>query len=349
MNAVIGTASLLSGTRLDPEQREFVETIQRSGDLLVRLLGDILDLSRIEAGRMVVERVAFDPGALLREIVELVRPRAVEKGLALDLDLDPALPARLGGDPVRLRQVLLNLVGNAVKFTAAGRVVVSVRREQDSARFTIADTGIGIAPDVLGGLFRPFTQADASTTRRFGGSGLGLSISKGLVERMGGTIGADSTPGQGSTFWFTLPLLEPATPAAPAPAATPVTVRALRVLLAEDNPVNQRMAERMLQRLGHTVQVAPDGAAAVAAVLDGPFDLVLMDCQMPVLDGYEATRAIRDLTGERGRVPVIALTANALSGDREKCLDAGMDDYLPKPFRIEELAAMLARWAAVRL
>ncbi len=501
MNGVIGMTGLLLETDLDGEQREYANTIRSCGESLLMLLNDILDFSKIEAGRLALEEVDFDLQETVEEVTELLATSARQRRLELSCFVSPALPAMVAGDPGRLRQVLTNLLGNAIKFTEHGEVVLRVEHagEQDGralVRFEVADTGIGIAPDARARLFQAFSQADTSTTRRYGGTGLGLVICKRLVELMGGEIGFDSEVGKGSVFRFTVPLaprpgaarethgllavpgtvrilcvddnvtnrliidrlgrswgldvesvgsgvealarlraardarhihrvviadllmpemdgieltrriksdpdlaavavvvltslgmrddleraramgadgcltkparatllhsllrtlLGPQQPVEtepnPAPAAPMPEAEALRsglrVLLAEDNPVNQEIARRQLQRLGVEVDIAGDGAAAVEAVARGGYDLVLMDCQMPVMSGYDATGEIRRREVGTGRhIPVIAMTANAMAGDREECLRAGMDDYIAKPVKIDALRAVVARWAA---
>ncbi len=358
MNGILGTCSLLFQTDLSAEQQEYAETITDSCRALLALIGDILDFSKIEAGKMELEKVRFDLLGLVRESVEILRPTAMAKGLALEAWVDTGgAPWRLG-DPVRVRQVLLNFLGNAVKFTERGHVDVRVRPvpDTDRVRIEVTDTGIGIEPDRLDSIFEEFTQVDASTTRRYGGTGLGLAISKRLVDLMEGTIGVESEPGVGSTFWFEVSLPPVDAPAEPeSRRGIPLLageLPPLRVLLAEDNPVNQRLVVRMLEKAGHRVDCVENGAEAVTAARERPYDVILMDCQMPGMDGYEATRRIRELPGEAGRVPILALTADALQGTRERCLACGMDDYLSKPFNVEELlsriAALVAAAAASR-
>jgi len=501
MNGVLGLTELLLETPLDAQQRPFVETVRSSGESLMSIINDILDFSKIEAGKLETETLDFDLYQSVEDVVQLLAPRAHAKHLEIACRIDERLPHAVRGDPYRLRQVLANLIGNAVKFTENGEVLIDVQPQDDwTLRFAVHDTGIGISPEVRARLFQAFEQADGSTTRRFGGTGLGLAISRSLVELMGGRIGVESTPGEGSTFWFTLPLV-PATglPAVPSPAhlagkrvlvvddnatnrdilehhvgaagmrsalagngrealealrqaqrdgaafdvalvdmkmplmdglelaaavrddaalagtrivlvtslhstdevararqvgvgaylSKPVRrqelYRALaqclsegeaaaetagtamtigtadgatalpriraRVLLAEDNGVNQVVARNMLKALGCDFHIVPNGQEALQALRDGDYDLVLMDCQMPVMDGYAATRAIRALEGERAaagqpapRLPVIALTANALVGDAEACLASGMDAHLAKPYTRDQLARMLERW-----
>ncbi|MFN8543632.1 MAG: ATP-binding protein [Candidatus Binatia bacterium] len=491
MNGVLGMAALLLESDLTPEQRDQAETVHHSAETLLGVINDILDFSKIEAGKIELEHIDFDLRRVVEEAVELLSDAADEKGLALSSLVTPPGPALVSGDPVRVRQVLLNLLGNAVKFTERGEVAVvaSVAPAADGeqrVRVEVRDTGIGIAPAAQARLFQPFTQADGSTTRRHGGTGLGLSIGKRLVELMGGEVGLSSAPGAGSTFWFTVRLGVAAGPArreaysleglvgrrvlcvgataagravleaylgrcgvqvtcaddapaaiaagpgfdlvfvehgrpgvdglavaralaaaadgprppvvllappgrrpgaeaeaaagvgrwlrlplrhdrllqvvtavllgaetpqatnAPARPTPTVRPRGARVLVAEDNVVNQKLVGMLLTRLGYAADIVSDGRQAVAAVERGCYDVVLMDCQMPEMDGFEATRAIRD--GETGarRIAIVALTANAMKGDRERCLAAGMDDYLAKPLRTQELAEMLARWTEGR-
>lgn len=491
MNGVIGMSGLLLDTPLNDEQRRYAETIRDSGEILLEIINEVLDFSKIEAGKLELETGPFDLLNLVESVPELLAPRAYGKGLEIACYVDPAVHGIYRGDAGRVRQVLLNLVGNAVKFTEHGAVLVQVAAAGDRARvrFEVKDTGIGIPAEAVGRLFSSFTQVDASTSRRFGGTGLGLAICKRLVEAMGGGIGVESRVGEGSLFWFELPLawlepraappeagqplrarrvlvvddvavnrevlvkllagwglavhacddaasalaalrhaqaegrgfdlllsdqcmpevsgaelvrrvrqeahlgglrvimlssvplselgagvealqldgfmlkpvrqaalremlraLERAPQEAEAPGGAPAvpqvaTLRRLRLLVVEDNPVNQRVAVAMLERLGHRVEVAGNGHEAVEAVERFAYDLVLMDVQMPELDGYEATRRIRALPQRAARLPIIAMTANALKGDAEKCLAAGMDDYLAKPVSSDALTAMLRKWA----
>ena len=483
LNGVIGMTGLLLSTPLNAEQREYVETIRTSAEALLGIVNDILDFSKIEAGKLELELIPCDVREAVDDVLDLLAESAQRKGIVLAAVIDPAVPSVLRGDPGRLRQVLTNLVGNAVKFTEQGGVVVRVApasgaeaADHLTLRFSVEDTGIGIPMELQSHLFEAFTQGDSSTTRRYGGTGLGLAISKQLVELMGGQIGLESVPGSGSTFWFTVPLLrtpaEPGTSADPraglrgrrllvidskalrraalvqqlalweAAVASAATVEAAqellavhtyaavlldvrapddpalalppvssapvvaladlgahetvaaaraagvaacltrplhsktlartllalltgaaagpeptaaapapldaathaRVLVAEDNAVNQRVVARMLERLGCTVDLVANGREAITALAQRPYDLVLMDCQMPEMDGFAATAAIRAREDPERRTPIVALTANALPADRERCLAAGMDDYLPKPVRSEELAAVLRRW-----
>ncbi|MDO9226998.1 MAG: response regulator [Pseudomonadota bacterium] len=343
MNGILGMLTLALDTSLNAEQREYLGLASSSADALLHILNDILDFSKIEAGRLDVAAEAFDLDALLRELVRLEMPRCREKGLTLTLELATDLPATLLADPARVRQVLLNLLGNAIKFTSRGTITLAARREGVHARIAVRDTGIGIPRDKQPSVFEAFTQADGSITRRFGGTGLGLTISSRLVQLMGGRMGLNSEPGAGSEFFFLLPL-----GVAPAAAAKPTTVvqttrRApLNILLAEDNLINQRLAIALLTREGHRVTLAENGLEALALLEKARFDLVLMDMQMPDLDGLETTRHIRAHEASGGtRLPIIALTANAYAEDRDHCLAAGMDDFVSKPIRREELLAAI--------
>ena len=352
LNGVIGLNGLLLETSLDNEQRRLVELARLSGESLLHLLNDVLDFSKIEAGKLDLEPVDFDPHQVCSEALDLHREMAREKHLAMQLAVDENVPHRLRGDPTRLRQILANLISNAVKFTHSGGVTLSCYSDgSDDAHhwlsFEVIDTGIGIDAEQLPFLFTPFTQADTSTTRRYGGTGLGLSISRRLAERMGGRITVSSTLGLGTRFHLSLPferqIQEGATDTEIAYVQDQPLSRA-RVLIVEDNPVNQLVAAEMVKRLGLHADVAGNGVEALDAIDRLPYDLILMDCQMPVMDGFEATRRLRQTHADGPRIPVIAMTANAIRGDRELCLDAGMDDYLPKPVRSSELKAMLRRW-----
>jgi PAS domain S-box-containing protein len=354
MAGVLGLVDLLLKTDLSPTQRGYGDLIQTSAGSLLRLIDDVLDFSKIEAGRLSLERVPFDLHATLREIVELLRFRASARRTELDLILNPGVPEWVWGDPGRLRQVLTNLVGNAVKFTEGGRVEVEVERLADGRlRFRVSDTGIGIPQEVRGRLFTLFSQADSSTSRRFGGTGLGLAISQRIVEQMSGEIGYESTPDVGSVFWFILPC-EPTTPPASTPAlpageaTTRPDGRQYRILVAEDNAINQLVITHELAVLGYDVVAVNNGLEALEALEANAFDLVLMDCQMPELDGYEASRRIRASPGEVSRIPIVALTAHALREDLERCLDAGMNDTITKPFREDILRQKLDRWLGVK-
>jgi two-component system sensor histidine kinase/response regulator len=358
MNGVIGMGELLLDTPLSPPQREYAETILHSARALLTLINDILDFSKVEAGKLELERVELHLRDALADVVRLIGIQAQAKDLKITTSLDAALPEILTGDPARLRQILLNLCGNAVKFTQRGEVAVSIRVLESNpgsvtVRFDVRDSGNGIPADRLHTLFHPFAQVDASTTRRFGGTGLGLSIVKQLVELMGGQVGVDSREGSGSTFWFTasfgLATGSQGARTVPQPIVTEQQLHSRRgrekwrILVAEDNVVNQKVAVRTLEKLGYRVDVVEDGEEAVSAWASGQYDLILMDCEMPVLDGYEATSRIRSREAGRAHIPIVALTAHAIHGAELKCRAAGMDDYVTKPMNRERLEACLGR------
>ncbi|MBC7907674.1 MAG: response regulator [Rhodospirillaceae bacterium] len=348
MNGILGMARLVLDSKLKLEQRGQMETLKCSAEALLTILDDILDLTKLEHGHIEFERVPFNLARCFEGVTTLLRSRAGDRGITLLSTIDPNLPLWIEGDSGRLRQVLLNLVGNALKFTEAGRVTlraqpVDAKAGEIGIEFSVTDTGIGLADDACARLFQSFTQADASISRRFGGSGLGLAICKRLVEGQGGSIGVDSEPGKGSRFWFRLTFMPAAAPIAqPTNAAVP-DLSPQTILLAEDNPVNQKVAVGLLAKGGHQVTVVPDGRAAVDAVRDGSFDLVLMDMQMPEMDGLEATRIIRTLPEPMGSVPIIALTANTMRGDAERCYSAGMNAHVAKPIDPEVLFDTMAR------
>ncbi len=359
MNGVLGALALVDGANLNDEQRQMLDIATRSGNALLLIIDDILDLSKLEAGKAEIEPIDFDLRTMLSDSVELLQPTAGSRGLGLSIDVVPVVPHRVRADVRRIRQVLVNLIGNALKFTHRGGVTVRAAMDgtpkADGAfflRFEVTDTGIGIPDDVLPNLFRRFTQADGSTTRRFGGTGLGLAISRELVSLMGGRIGAVSAEGRGSTFWFTVlcrsaaPLIEDSVndrPSVPAASAA-----GLRVLVAEDNEINRDIVVTMLRRAGHQVTAVSDGLQAVRAVEDeeGRFDAILMDVQMPVMDGITATRHIRALTGPGRHLPIVALTGNAMPGNRGEYLAAGMTAYLTKPIVSADLFETLRTIAA---
>jgi two-component system, sensor histidine kinase and response regulator len=356
MNAIIGLTHLALDTRLDARQRDYLVKVQTASKSLMRLLDDILDYSKIEADKLTLEHETFDPRAVVQHVADLFSARAELAGLALSVELDPGLPPRLVGDALRLTQVLNNLVGNALKFTRHGRVVLSAAALAPPGdgtlplRFAVRDTGIGLTPHQVAGLFKPFAQADRSTTRRFGGTGLGLAICRRLVEMMGGQIAVRSEPGQGSEFSFSARFALPRDDEAPPPDAEPAEARAAalqairgaRVLLVEDNPINQQVAGEMLAGAGMQVTIAENGIVALDRLRAATFDLVLMDVQMPVMDGLQATRLLRRLP--RGGLPVIAMSASVLERDRQDCLDAGMNAHLPKPVEPDALEAVLLAW-----
>ena len=360
LSGLLGMAELLHGTRLDEVQQRYCSAISAAGGALRDLLGDIIDLSKIEAGKVQIEQEALDLARLLADLDFAYREMARARDNTFHTDVDLAGRQWLRGDSLRLRQVLVNLLGNAAKFTERGRIELSAQalapRPGDARiwlRFTVRDSGIGMNPEMLKRLFQPFEQADSSTTRRYGGSGLGLAIVKHLVDLMGGTIDVQSTPGIGTQVDIELPFAPARAPAGAAPpsAARPGALlprAALAVLLVEDNDLNQEVACAMLGNAGHRVEIAGNGAEAVDICAQRRFDCVLMDCQMPGMDGYEATRRIRAHETASGapRTPIVALTANAMNGDRERCLQAGMDDFLAKPFDAPALLAAVARNAS---
>jgi PAS domain S-box-containing protein len=366
MNGVIGMTGLLQETELTEEQTEYTEIIRKSGENLLTIINDILDFSKIEAGKIDLEILDFDLRTTLEDTADLFDQRVADKGLELICRIDPLVPSYLRGDPGRLRQIITNLVGNSIKFTRQGEVVISAKlsSELDSVvtlLFEIQDTGIGIPPERLEAVFAPFTQVDGSTTRKYGGTGLGLSICRQLVELMGGEIGVTSGYGTGSTFWFTARFeKQPDQTYKVAPVSPGTGVRStvvecikpgIRILLAEDNIINQKVAQNILGKLGYKADVVADGNEAVRALELINYDLVLMDCQMPEMDGFEATTMIRNPHSKvfNHKVPIIAMTANAMQGDREKCLEAGMDDYLSKPVKKGELADVIERWCMTTL
>ena len=350
MNGMLGMAHLLQRSGLEGPQKRYAEVIVSSGQALLALINDVLDLSKIESGRIEIESREYSPRQLVADVGELFAEPARAKGLALETTVEPGTPGTVLGDAFRVRQVLANLVGNAIKFTERGRVGIHVRAAGPSRlSFRVSDTGIGIPREVRDRLFAPFMQADASTTRKYGGTGLGLAIASKLVRLMGGEIAVQAEPGMGSTFSFEVlapvPAVAVAATVGPANEDTPAEALRGHVLIAEDSAVNREVAVALLGELGVDVTVAHNGREAVQLAATRPFDLVLMDCQMPVLDGYAATREIRLLApGSPRRLPIVALTANALAGDREACLAAGMDDYLAKPFGPDDLAQVLAKW-----
>ena len=350
MNGILGVNELLLLSELSAEQRDYAKTINTSARGLLGILNDILDLSKIQSGQFTLERSVFDLPELLRSLVALHEPEVRQKGVELVLDLSPGVPSSVAGDALRLRQVLTNLLRNAVKFTSRGRIQVKVHPHEgkDNLRFEVRDTGIGLAPEDKKRIFDAFHQADASTTREYGGTGLGLSICRELVHLMGGQIGADGRPGRGSVFWFVVPLAEaagrPAEPSGPRLASVSSLRTHRRVLVVEDNPVNRKVVTRMLERMNLTVETAEDGQVAVNMWRPGRYTMVFMDVQMPRLDGFDTTRSLRQLEDGRERTPIIALTANAMVGDRERCLAAGMDDYLSKPVVFKELKRVVEHW-----
>jgi len=344
MNAVLGMAQLLLMTELSQEQRQYAETIHSSGEILLALINDILELSKLESGKVTIGSKPVDIRVVVSEVVQILSAQAQQKSLTMRAEVSEDVPAFVRGDATRLKQIFLNLVGNAIKFTQRGSVRIEASMVEDGASLEcrIKDTGIGIPPDRIGRLFEKFSQVDSSISRRYGGTGLGLAICKRLVEGMGGNIGVESKPYHGSTFAFRIPAIPSEAPSessavAPAP---PRARAALRILLAEDNAVNQMLAMSMLQKLGAQADLAGNGQEAVDKVRAGSYDLVLMDMQMPGMDGLTATHAIRAMPDIR-QPQIVALTANAMDEDREACFQAGMNGFLTKPFQISELQEKL--------
>ncbi|HCF28209.1 MAG TPA: hypothetical protein DEV81_13635 [Cyanobacteria bacterium UBA11049] len=381
MNGVLGMAELILKTNLAPQQHEFARIIYNSANHLLTIINDILDFSKLEAGEMHLQNQDFALNDCLQTVIDVLSSQAEVKGVKLTAAIDRQVPKQLQGDPVRLRQVLLNLVGNAIKFTDAGEVVVQIdslrqERVEDKGNnldcqflvcllFSVRDTGIGISLEGQKKLFQSFTQVDASTTREYGGTGLGLAICKQLVEMMGGEIGVESEPGKGSTFWFTAEFIQPMALLGEAERSEGAegaegekllithhsaiaTDKKLKILVAEDNLVNQQVIFNQLQILGHQADCAANGAQALEMLSKHQYDLVLMDCQMPVIDGYSATQELRRSEGSEHHTVVIALTANAMPADREQCLSAGMDDYISKPVSLDALQAVLQRWGGAK-
>ncbi len=365
MHAIIGLSQLVLQTKLDDKQRDYLEKIVRSGRKLMGILNDILDLSKIEAGKIEIERVAFDLDEVLFDVVDLATLHAEGKVVEVWVNLPPALPRQWRGDPLRLGQILTNLLNNAIKFTEQGRVVVAVRalvqqEKRAVLEFSVRDSGVGMAAEQMERLFQAFQQADGSITRRYGGTGLGLAISRHLVELLGGTISVHSVVGQGSIFTFLLPLLcgQPVADASVSPEqrrsrrgdrsewssrSSLARLRGVRVLLVDDHEINQQIACELLGKVGMQVQVANNGLQALERLQNETYDLVLMDIQMPVMDGLEATQALRRLSHCRD-LPVVAMTAHAMRGDRERSLAAGMNDHITKPIDPERLYATVLRW-----
>ncbi|MBI2355182.1 MAG: response regulator [Deltaproteobacteria bacterium] len=358
MNGIIGMAELLTDTRLESEQLGYLRNISISADNLLVIINDILDFSKIEAGRMELDPYPFNPRDVMETALTPLQLKAAQKRLALTFAVAPDCPAMVTGDGVKFRQILLNLVSNAVKFTQQGAVNVELGRvggegDEVTLQLTVRDTGIGMTPEVCRLIFQPFTQADNSTTRSFGGTGLGLAISRRLAELMGGSIAVESREGGGSTFTLQVgfkplaPDSQQSLAALPKPATPSASAATARdILLVDDVEINQELVRIVMEKQGHRVTIAADGAKAVAAFRDGRFDLIFMDIQMPVMDGFQATRAIRELEEERGgHIPIVAMTAYAAAGDRQKCLDAGMDAYISKPVMPEAIIAAINRQA----
>lgn len=366
MTGVIGMLDLLKGTELNTQQTRYLELAEEAGVSVLKLINDILDLSKVESGNITLETIPFDLVHLVSQVMDLLGQQAIAKGLDLIIEISEGTPTSLNGDPLRLREVLVNLVNNAIKFTDEGTVQICVEKTAETdfyfdMRFEVADTGCGISREKHAELFKPYEQADRSTTRLHGGTGLGLSICRQLIELMGGEIDFFSRPGEGTTFWFTARFSK--TDSLPDTASSPdaeikavrqhcdsnmatVNLPRHRVLVVDDNEINRFLCREVLIRLGVEVVTVVDGQQALDALNNAHFDLILMDCEMPVMDGYTASRKIRESEDESGldRIPIIALTAHAMEGDREFSLDAGMDDHLTKPFKVEQLHAILETW-----
>ena len=357
INGIMGMISLLHDTALTKIQREYLEAATYSSEALLSVVNDILDFSKIEAGKLEFEFLNFDICEIVSQTCLVMRNLAQKKGLGLSLNIDPEIGKDLEGDAGRIRQILYNLIGNAVKFTPAGAIEIRIKSIKKNAlsekiRFEIEDTGIGLSDQGISKLFKAFSQADSSTSRKYGGSGLGLSICKSLVENHGGQIGVDRNPIQGLTFWFTLTLSVPTkVPASQSvndvSSVDPLLSSNLHVLVADDNQINQAIACATLKKMGVITTCAANGKEVLLALHDQAFDLVLMDCQMPDMDGYEATQWIRACDDWFASIPIVAMTANAVSGDRQKCLDSGMDDYISKPFNASTLKSMIVRWTTL--
>jgi CheY-like chemotaxis protein len=368
MNGVIGFTDMLLDTDLDNEQIDYAETIKRSGEGLLSLINDVLDFSKIEAGQLELEAVDFNVAVTAYDVCDLIRPRSQDKPVEIVCRIEEDVPAYIRGDPTRFRQVLLNLMGNAVKFTEAGEIKLSIdiaekNDERVKLHVGVTDTGVGIADDKIDTIFEVFRQVDSSTTRKFGGTGLGLPICRQIARIMDGDVWAQSEPGNGSTFHFTAWLQKAEIRVEQQDEEKEMKGRivtqspdchqanhSVRILLAEDNPVNQKLAKMLFSKAGYEIDVVNNGQEAIDKYTSAPkaFDLIFMDVQMPKMDGMKATKAIRKTEGElrpaTHHIPIIAMTAHAMKGDREKCLEAGMDDYVPKPVKREIVFEMVDKW-----
>ncbi|MFK7916211.1 MAG: ATP-binding protein, partial [Pseudomonadales bacterium] len=358
MNGVMGMAQILLDTELSTEQHEALRIIYSSGTALLSIINDVLDFSKVEAGKLELEAHPFDLQEATEDVLSLLRSGIEEKGLTLDYAYDERLPRGMLGDSGRVRQILLNLISNAIKFTEQGNVSVRVKANANASKvdLVVADSGIGMSQAVIDNLFQAFTQADASTTRRYGGTGLGLAISKRLAGMMDGDIAVTSSLGQGSVFTCTLSIipdgarLQPSQQrpkARPVPADTALpSFHGVRILVAEDNPVNQTVARKLIEKLGCQVTIAANGQEAVEQWHNARYDLIFMDCQMPTVDGFDATRKIRSAEARKHgpRIPIIAMTANVLPADQAACREAGMDDHAAKPIALPAIAAKLGQW-----
>jgi CheY-like chemotaxis protein/nitrogen-specific signal transduction histidine kinase len=357
LNGILGMASVLLSRELGEQERDYVDTIRQAGESLRALVDDVLDLSKMEAGQLRLEHTDFELTRVVSDALQIVETLVAQKPIEISTHHDPRLPRYVRGDSSRIRQILLNLLSNAIKFTLQGSIEIHSRVQFVDDReceilFSVKDDGIGITEDQQHRLFRPFSQAEDSTARKYGGTGLGLAISKRLAELMGGQIGVTSRPGQGSLFWFTVRVLvapEPrfiAAPEVPFIAPHPREPRNVRVLLVEDNKINQKVALLMLKNLGYPADVASNGIEALNAVDEKYYDLILMDCMMPEMDGFETTRRLREMGGQSASVPVIAMTASAFDNDRLACMNAGMNDFISKPVCEHDLGTKLEFWLA---
>jgi CheY-like chemotaxis protein len=351
MNGVMGMTSLLLDTKLDSQQRDLTQTIMDSTKDLLTILNELLDISRIEAGEVRLQMEPFSPRGTVEKVIHLFAERAGKKEVDLSVAVHPDIPEKMMGDPGRIRQVLINLVGNALKFTRKGHIQIRMQIEKVDAGWNlitdVKDTGIGMSPELQKKVFDKFTQGDSSSTREHGGAGLGLAITRQLVNLMGGEISVSSEEGKGTTFEFNIilpPLEESKTVVRAVPAENGSNELSAEILLVEDNLVNQKVAAAMIKKYGCVVTAANNGAEALKMIPDTHFDLIFMDCQMPVMDGFETTRAIREMVGEISKIPIVAMTAHALKEDRQRCLDAGMDDYLTKPVDRSKLLAVLQKY-----
>ncbi len=356
MNGVIGMVEALKGTELNEDQMEYLNIIDISSENLLGVVNDILDFSKVEAGQIELEQITFNVRKIIDDVVKMLKFKSDQQGLYLKYHIQDEVPAYVIGDPTRIKQILINLINNAIKFTAKGGITVEVNMLETNEKtvmlgFKVTDTGIGISDEVKGNLFKSFTQADASTTRKFGGTGLGLAISKSLTKMMHGEIGVDSVPEQGSTFWFNILLAKASDMAEAADSKEQQDAKGLKnlkLLLAEDNVINQRVARFIVEKLGHQLDIAENGEVAVEKFRQNDYDIIFMDIQMPVMDGLTATETIRQLEKESGttkKIPIVAMTANTMKGDKEKFLKAGMNDYIGKPFKSDELSRVICRIA----
>jgi CheY-like chemotaxis protein/nitrogen-specific signal transduction histidine kinase len=351
LNGILGTLNVLSQTGLNSPQREMLGIIRHSSEALLSMIDTVLEFASIEAGQVRLESAGFALRESIETVVDILNPAAAARGLRLEVIVAEAIPCCILGDAARLRRVLFNLSDNAIKFTEAGtvRLEVALAGDGQALSFRVKDTGIGIAPEAGARLFTPFTQADSASSRRYGGFGLGLATARRLVQLMGGSIGLESVPGRGSVFWFLLPLIAAPVEDTAMPAENethseaPLSGQGL-ILVVDDNPVNQLVAARVVNQLGYATEVASGGEPALEAMARTAFDAILMDCQMPVMDGYQTTAEIRRREGGRRHTPIIAVTANTAEGNLEKCLASGMDDFLSKPIRPAALQAALRRW-----